>query len=631
MSILSLIVDRQARNRIGNEMVSMLSNMIGSPTFHANAHWVAEDRNMAAIKSFRKSPSESQTSPSQILWDDSQRVGILFDGVLFNYRELREIAEHSGYTFKTSRDDEVLLWAYLDMGTTFLHKIDGMFSIVIIDRRYEHILAVRDPFGKLPLLFYTGADWFILTSEMKFLLQVLPGPGEWKCNYEALSDYLVFGHSVRSRPLVRDVVRVNPGQAILFQYNGMRIASWTYWMIPAVNPFSGGDIEDVYQRFVIRFEDAVMRNLENSETQVDLLLSGGVDSTAIFCAAINQGFLPNVYSFRQNDPVARTYFDNLRSLVGVPVKEFSVDSEMITPQYLIDTMCDFDEPYTNIDAVGMRLLTNFVSEQGRRVALVGDGGNELMIAYNHYREYIECRQQRNHRWWIPFGDFLRHVPTAQSLIMNWAQLYVERFAKIPQWLRRQLLDDSFPQLEMGTTTLIQSVMEEQSGRTPYDFLSRFDYCFELPENILVKLKKPAHASGISLRSPLVDRDLTAFTVTLPEEVRLYYEDEPKWMLRRYIREFSKTDDWINQVIQRSQYGFAVPTTPAIHKLWEKAQEWILNDDFLWWTSLRRYGIDQVIAQRRGASGASRSGWLILCLYLWWRRYICNEPIHFDKE
>ncbi len=631
MSILSIVIDRQQKNRVGAEMISSLSKMVGVPEIHDRVTWIAEDHNIGAIKAYRKLPAKGDTpSPNKILWDETGKVGILFDGALLNYHDMRENAEHLGYHFKTMRDEEVILWAYLEMGTNFLHQIDGMFSIAIIDRRYNHVLLTRDPFGKLPLLYYIGPEWFVITSEMKFLLEGLPDSGAWKCNYESLSDYLVFGHSVRSRPIVRDVHRIEPGEVKLFSLSSEPITSWRYWSIPAVNPFSGGDIEDVYQRFVVRFEESVAKNLENSETQVDILLSGGVDSTAVFCAAIRQGFLPNVYTIKQNNAKANEFYRAIQTMTGVHINAFN-PIDPISPQYLMDTICEFDEPYTNIDAVGLRMISSQMADLGRRVAVVGDGGNELMIAYNHYREYIECRQQRNHRWWIPFGDFLRHVPTTQSLILNWAQLYVERFSKTPQWLRRQLLEDSFHSLEADTIHTIQIAMQDQGGRTPYDFLSRFDYSFDLPENILVKLNKSAKSQGVSLRSPLIDRDLTAFTVSLPEEVRLYYENEPKWMLRRYIREFANDADWINQVLQKSQYGFSVPTTPAIHKLWEKANKWILSDDFLWWTSLRRYGVEQVIAQRRGSSGASRPGWLILCLYLWWRKYICNDPVDFNKE
>lgn len=628
MSGIGLFIDRTGRNRCSPDFMESLLPFVGGEGAVRIGSWASADHAMGMIAGHTAVSGTRGELPA-ILWNEAQTLGVLLNGTLFNYFDLRAEAERDGVSFHTALQEEALLYAYETLGTECLRHLDGMFSLMIIDLRYNQILYARDSFGKKPLYFYEGGDWFAAASDMQTLLQGVPGPGNWKCNDDGLSDYLIFGYGVRNRTLVQGIKKILPGEVLLSSLTGETVHRWRYWSLPAVNPFFGGNVEEVYRRFKVRFEASVERELGASDGQVDLLLSGGVDSTAVFCAAAEQGFLPNIFTLRAaNMPECASYdVESLARSIGV--KCDILDTPSLSPQTLVDAIAAFDEPYSNQDAVGIHLLSAHIAASGRRAALIGDGGSELMIGYNHYREYVECRSQQNSRWWIPFGDFLRNVPTTQSLILNWAQLYTERFAKTPQWIRRLLLEESFQRTENSSVQLIRQTMQDQVGRTAYDFLSRFDYHFGLPDDILVKADRCGVRHNIELRTPMIDRDLTAYIITLPEEVRLYYEKEPKWMLRRYIRESGGDAPWVQNVMHRSRHAFSVSLTQTMHRLWEQSSQWVFDDDFLWWTSLRRHGVEQAMVRKGTSRSLSRSGWTLFCLYIWWRKYICNNPIQLS--
>lgn len=626
MSGIGLIIDRTGRNRVTADFTHQMSSFFDHRGIKRTGEWQSADQSIGFSATQLPVTGGAQAQDA-VFWDDDHRIAIIFNGTLFNYFELRAESENNGVALNTFRHEEVILNAYKNIGTECLRELDGMYAFCIIDFRYNQIILTRDPFGKKPLYYYDGPDWFAAGSEMKMIMECAIGHSNIKCHYEGLSDYLIFGYNVRNRTLVQNIQKVLAGEVLIASFSGEIVHRWRYWGLPAVNPFFGGNIEEAYSRFKVRFGSAVERQLEAADSQVDILLSGGVDSTAVFCAAAGQGYLPNVFTLRaaNNQDCGSYEAEALAALTGVKCSILRAP-DPLDPQKLIDTIGEFDEPYCNADAVGMNLLSEFLSDSGRTVALTGDGGNELMIGYNHYREYIRCRAQNDNRWWIPFGDFLHHVPTTQSLILNWAKLYAERFSRIPQWIRKSLLDDSFADLENASVHLIQQTMNDQVGRTAYDFLSRFDYHFGLPDDVLVKVDRTAAHWGVELRTPMIDRDLTAYMVTLPENVRLYYEQEPKWMLRRYIRDYAGDAPWISKVMHRSRHAFCVPPTQALHKIWNQASNWVFEDDFLWWTSLRRYGVEQAMARKGNTNSVSRPGWIIFCLYIWWRKNVANNPI-----
>lgn len=627
MSGIGMVIDRSGGHRVDRalteQMATALAHGAASPR---TGTWYSADRSVGVATAGQPLIVSAAEQPA-VFWDENRRVAVILYGSIFNYFELRAEAEADGIAFRSSMPEEAVLRAYMNMGTAVFRQLEGMFSLIIIDLRYDQVIIARDAFGRRPFYYYAGSDWFAAASEMRFLIQTIPGPGIWKCCHEGLSDYLIFGYNVRQRTVVEGIQKVLPGEVLVVSLTGEIIQQWHYWSLPAVNPFSGSNVDDAYRRFKVRFESAVERELEGSDMSVDLLLSGGVDSTAVFCAAIEQGHLPGVFTLRnpKNKDCGSYDAEQLARANGVNCTVIPAP-DPLTHQTLLDAMSAFDEPFCNPDAVGLDLLAQAMGKTGRRCALVGDGGNELMIGYNHYREYVRCKAQHNNRWWIPFGDFLQHVPTTQALILNWAQLYAERFSKIPQWVRRNMLDEDFRSLEHESVELIRKTMYDQVGRTAYDFLARFDYHFSLPDDLLVKIDRVAARHELEFRTPLVDRDLTTYMVTLPETVRLYFENEPKWMLRRYIREHGGSAPWVNSVLHRNRHGFHVAATQALGKVWDRVSEWVYDDDFLWWTSLRRYGVEQAMSRKSGAQKISRPGWIVFSLYLWWRRYICNNPV-----
>lgn len=316
------------------------------------------------------------------LIDENDQIALLFNGEIYNYRELRDELKMDGYVFTSDTDSEVVMTAYKKYGKDFVKYLKGMFAIVIMDK--DKLLLARDKFGIKPLYYYSKNGKVIFGSEIKSLLQHHHVPAELDC--AALDEVVVFGYVFsEERTLFKDIFQIPPGHFIIFQKDGS--LKEKYYDMPKAF-YSNGEKRD-YDRIVSEtgncLRDTISLFHKHGNDPKGIYLSGGLDSTLM--AVLSTELNTPVKTFTLYDSESAKDFFYARKVahaLGTDHHEFKVSVE----DYL-EELPKFVYHYENIIAGGVfdmqgsvafQILSKHVS-QFVKIAFTGEGADELFGGY----------------------------------------------------------------------------------------------------------------------------------------------------------------------------------------------------------------------------------------------------------
>jgi len=505
----------------------------------------------------------------QPMRDDLTGVTVVFNGEIYNYRDLHVELEECGHQFSSQSDTEVLLAAYLHWGTDCLEKLNGMFAFGIFDERKNQLFLARDRAGEKPVFYHLYNDTLVFASELKAILEF---PGfKRRVDSPALNYYLAFGFSPKDQSLVSGVKKLPPAHALLFDLSNSRSKIWKYWYLPDFIPVNGRNtsIQELSGQLEDLLEKAISRQLV-SDVPLAVLLSGGLDSSLITALAARS--IPNVRTFNVTQPDAPDFDE--RAHARLIADHFGTDHtelELRKPAVnLLDKLAyHYDDPINDASMIPSYLICQLI-KNSCTVAIGGDGGDELFGGYRRYNKLLKARRQLS---WLPiflrrtlgmalgictFGDrrfqgavkILRSpfqmdgMPAAYHL----AHTERNRMAKVP------VRGDSAEQLFMANLP---------SGVKGADSMTRIDFENYLPEDLLVKVDRASMANSVELRSPLLDRAVTEFAFKdVPSTMKadeIQRKIILKYLARKVLPEMFDT--------HRKQ-GFSVP-----YGQWFQAASW----------------------------------------------------------
>src|SRR2546423_13692732 len=338
----------------------------------------------------------------QPIFNEDQSVLVVFNGEIYNYRELRQILEKRGHHFQTTSDTEAIVHAYEEYGDECVKQLRGMFTFAIWDRKRQRLLAARDRFGKKPLNYYWDGQRLIFGSEIKSLLEAAI-PRE--INHLALDEYLTYLCVPAPNTLFNGVFKL-PAAHILIYEDG-QISTKRYWELP-FTPTCQDDEATAIERILALLKDAVKVRLM-SEVPLGAFLSGGVDSSVVvglMSQMMSQPVKTFSIGFEEDDYSELPYARQIAEHFGTDHHEFLVRPELIS--VLPQLVWAYDEPFAD----SSMLPTYYVSKLAREhvtVALSGDGGDEIFGGYTHYRrEWLISRIPPILRSLLGFG--IRFMP-----------------------------------------------------------------------------------------------------------------------------------------------------------------------------------------------------------------------------
>ncbi|HUR33056.1 MAG TPA: asparagine synthase (glutamine-hydrolyzing) [Vicinamibacterales bacterium] len=494
----------------------------------------------------------------QPIANEDGTVRIVFNGEIYNFRELRGELEAAGHRFATATDTEVIVHAYEEWGTGAIGRLRGMFGLAIWDARARLLLLARDRVGIKPLYFSVVGGRLRFGSELKSLL--CDAEVSRTIDVDALDHYLSFLYTPRDASIFRDVCKLPPGHLLTWQDGRLHVEP--YWRPATTESFTGSE-QDAADQLRNVLTDAVSSHLI-SDVPIGAFLSGGVDSSLVVAlmARLTSGRV-KTFSIGFDDPA----FDELEharrvaDYHGTDHHEFVVRPDAVN---ILDALVThFDEPFADSSAIP----TWYVSEVARRhvtVVLSGDGGDELFGGYDRYLPHPRVvafdrytpgglrRVAALAASSLPHGtrgkNFLRHVGRSE----RGRYLDAIRFFSADEKPALLSMDVRTGLGGVDPETKLARHFERYAGLSWPSQMMRFDLETYLPDDVLTKVDRMSMAHSIESRVPLLDNAVIDFATALPSSLKI------KNGRRKHILKEVAAALLPAGLVDRPKQGFGVP-------------------------------------------------------------------------
>lgn len=565
---------------------------------------------------------------------------IVYNGELYNFRDLRPLLEKKGYRFRTESDTEVVLYAYEEWGEKCLSRFNGMFAFAIWDDRGRTLFLARDRVGEKPLYYYSGGGNLIFGSEIKAIVRHPAVPRA--VSAVGLANYLTFGHAVAPETMYRGIFKLPPGHFLRAAKGAVRVTQ--YWEVgdePQLEPgasLSGAALEE---RVLTLLDDAVRRRMV-ADVPVGAFLSGGVDSSAVV-ALMCRHSPGRVKTFSLGFTIGGAYNELpdarlVAGALGTEHHELHVD-HLDLVETLERLVYHYDEPFGDAANLPVYLISAF-ARRHVKVVLAGEGGDEL---FGGYRRYVADQVAG---WYGRLPGFLIRevIPSAAGVIPRFRRLK-RTLGTLPI---RNPADRYAAWLTVVTPGLLEElctgrVLEELHGHDPrgvyrhyygkplavpggLDHLNRLlyvDFKTWLPDTYMEKVDKATMACSLEGRLPLLDHRLVELAFQIPSSLKIRGLST-KRILKRAVRTLLPPE-----VLRKPKHGFSVPTDPWFRgPLKEFVFETLMDPR----TRSRGYFKPEVVERlfrlhREGKEVLDTHLWLLLNFELWHRMYIDRRPVH----
>lgn len=445
-------------------------------------------------------------------------LSIVFNGEIYNFREVRAELEQRGYRFRSRSDTEVLLAAYDAWGTDCLARLNGMFAFALFDTRRQRLILARDRAGEKPLFYHQADGTIYFASELKALM-VHPDLHR-RIDPAALDCYLAMGFVPGPRCILKGFNKLPPAHALSFDLQTGNVKTWCYWQLPELDPtfrLGGVDEAALIDELEALLEDAVRQQLV-ADVPVGILLSGGVDSSLVTAMALRSTAKVKTFTVRFSGCGKLDETEHARLIARhFDTEHIELEAQPVTANLLSCLVKQFDEPIIDSSMIPTFLVSQLV-RQHCTVALGGDGGDELFGGYNHYSRLA---WMQSHLGWIPRPIRLASSRMGERLLpiglkgRNWLQsLGSDLQHNLP--LIASYFDAATRRRLMAKHGAWATVAEGVwSGRVSLgpDLMQRAmrtDFANYLPEDILVKVDRASMLNSLEVRAPFLDYRIIEF-------------------------------------------------------------------------------------------------------------------------
>lgn len=506
---------------------------------------------------------------AQPMFNEDGSVVVTYNGEMYDFADLREELRAAGHIFETRCDTEVIVHAWEEWGTGCLDRLLGMFAFAIWDRNRKTLFLARDRFGKKPLYYSKlSNDELVFASELKVLL-AHPGVAR-EIEPTAVEEYMTFGYVPDPKTIFRRIHKLPPGHFLRLERGNTTIQPRQYWDIE-FNPDARIVHEDEIVEELISRLDAATRKRLVADVPLGAFLSGGVDSSAVVSSMAKISETPvNTCSISFGDPAfneakyAQDMADRLQTNHHVECV-YSDDFDLVN---LIPGI--YDEPFADSSAIP----TYRVCELARKhvkVALSGDGGDEVFAGYKRYRWHMNEELVRNvvpaglrrnifglmgtlypKMDWAP--RVFRAKSTLQAIARDSADAYLHSVSILPNDLHGRLFSSSFASDLQGYSAdqVFRRHLSSCNSDDPLSIVQYLDMKTYLPGDILTKVDRASMAHSLEVRVPLLDPEFVEWVCTIPSSLKLHNK-EGKYVFKKALEPTVPAD-----ILYRDKMGFAVP-------------------------------------------------------------------------
>ena len=551
--------------------------------------------------------------------DASEQINMVFNGEIYNYRELRQELEQSGIRCRTSSESEVIINLYLKFGLDFIGKLNGMFAIAIHDARDNSLHLVRDRMGKKPLWISQLNDGTLFfASEVRALMLARP---DRTLRSETVAEVMQYGYINAPRSAFNEIGQLPP--ASLLTWRDGKTNTSTYW-VPDFDTKVKISYEDALETTKKLIEESVSRRLV-SERPLGSFLSGGYDSTIVtaYMAKLMsekvQTYSIGFHSAQYNEA---HHAKQVANYLGTDHHEEILSPD---PALVIEKISQvLDQPFADSSIVPTYLLAKFAREN-LIVALGGDGGDEVFGGYDRYlatpvmqklNPFLGlARAGLNFAGKQSFGNTrkINRVGSQLSPKVSLASRYSSILSLAQAHDLSALLNPNF-QTSLAETAFINQFTS--GDISSFDRMIRSDFAAYLPGDLLVKVDIATMANSLELRSPMLDVNVVEWGVSLPRKYKIK-GFETKHILKDVARSLVPAN-----LIDRPKMGFGIPRAEWLRT----GMKEMVIDTLTDLTSTQRSWFDSVEVKKVidiHMAGEDKDNliWPMLMLELWARTWL----------
>jgi asparagine synthase (glutamine-hydrolysing) len=572
---------------------------------------------------------------NQPISNEDGSVQVVFNGEIYNYRELRSGLEAGGHEFTTDSDTEVIVHLYEELGSHCVKRLNGMFAIALWDGRRSELVLARDRFGKKPLYYTELGGGLLFASELKSLIEHPRCPTD--LDFDALSRYLALEY-VPTPYSIFAGVRKLPGGHVLRWRDGRTVLE-RFWDLELRPEEAARPDEEYGEEFRDLLRAAVRRRLV-SDVPLGAFLSGGIDSSSVVAMMVDA--LPagavKTFSigFDESSFDESTHARRVASHFGTDHRE-----KTFTASVMLDTLPTvvdwLDEPFGDASILPTYLLSRFTREHVT-VALGGDGSDELLAGYPTFPADRLARFYRVPR--LLHANVI--VPLADRLPVSTANFSfdfkLKRFLRAaasredirhPVWLgsfapseQEALLNAAPGDPFAEQRSILAAGGDDRLGKLIYLYAKTY-----LQDDILVKVDRASMACSLEVRAPFLDVELVEFLCRVPSRLKLRRLDT-KHLLKRAMGDVLPPG-----IANRAKKGFGIPVAA-----WLKGELREALRDELSPERIRRQGLFEPTEVTRlvsehlsGRRDHRKALWTLFVFQLWHRRWLENRAASSARE
>lgn len=553
----------------------------------------------------------------QPMFNEDKTLCLIFNGEIYNYRQLRAELIQKGHVFKSDSDSEVVIHLYEEKREDCLQKLRGMFAFCIYDIAGGLLFGARDRFGIKPFYYTETPEAFAVASEAKALLRI---PGySGGVNEDVLPHYLTFQYVPEPETMFKDIFRLPPAHSFTYRDGTMKIKR--YWEI-RLNP-----VDRPLEEFLAGTQ-AVLREAVKLHAQADVpwgaFLSGGIDSTVIVALLRELGPV-STFSVGYEDTA---YSELCEAAETARYLETEHEEYLINPdefwQHLPALVWHLDGPVADPAAISLYFLAR-LARRKITVALSGEGADEVFGGYAIYHEPYSLKPlswlprparalmagaARLLPGFVPGKNYLRRAATPlEKRYFGNALIFSEEEKKL--LLRKKVFTPA--------TAVTLPLYAQTRGLDDVARMQYIDLKTWMVGDILVKADKMTMANSLELRVPYLDHHVFEFAASIPARFKVH-GGLTKYALRRAFSNLIPP-----QVVNRPKRGFPVPTRVWLRRhLWKEASTLVLGKAMEAYFS-RSHSKKLLDDHASGRADNSRKIWTLLIFALWLDRFAGNDP------
>ncbi len=588
----------------------------------------------------RLSIIDTTTHAAQPMKDDTGRYVIVFNGEIFNFKELgtqylQKKWQAMGRTVFNS-DTEVLLYLLIEHGIECLSMLSGFFAFSFYDTVSGRMIIARDRYGKKPLLYYHCENYLAFASEMKSLLA-------WDIPKEldltVLHQYLQLNYVPQPQSMLKGVAKLQPGHYMIFEGTGLLAYAPYYQLQTKPEEYNRYTYEQAKTLLVVKMDESVKERMI-ADVPLGAFLSGGIDSSVIVALASRHTQKLNTFSvgYKEN-----AFFDETK-YAALVAKQYNTEHTVFSLsnddflEHIFSVLDYIDEPFADSSAIPEYILCR-ETRKYVTVALSGDGGDEVFSGYNKHAAEWKMRQHTFANAAVKAGlPLWKILPRSRNGKMTNLFRQLHRFAEgasLPvkdrywRWASFNNVDkvNSLLRPEIKAKVDMQVMERErhsllaQLGNDDFNEILLTDMNLVLTGDMLVKVDLMSMANSLEVRSPFLDHKVVDFAFSLPAEYKI------DGQLKKKILQDAFRPMLPAEIYNRSKHGFEIPLLQ-----WFRKELWgLINDDLLDSKFIAEQGIFETDAieklkaklQSNNPEDSHATIWALIVFQYWWKKYYIN--------